>query len=111
MRDSEPLFIIVSSLRSLIIEDSIFINATNGVVGLGVINGALSSHQTIIIKNSLFQDNSAGTNAYGGTILSFLGSAQKGFQSSLDVLFSNNTFLNNQAPCKICILSTTLIMA
>ena len=96
MRDANR-FLDFLSFGNLMIEESRFINALRGAVRLAFVGENLTPNQTTI-RNCLFQNNSIETM---GSAFYFEGRTKTRDQFPLNILFINNTFLNNQARCKI----------
>ena len=96
MRDADD-FVYLFSFGNLMIEESRFINAREGAIHLEF-GSEISTPEMTTIRNCLFQNNKIQTI---GSAFLFRTSNQTKNVFALNVLFSNNTFLNNQAQCKI----------
>ena len=95
MRDSIH-FLNVGSFRNAMIEGCTFTNAYSGAVKFLFYDQNVNPNQTTF-RNCLFQNNN---NNDGGAAFSFIRHTETNEQLSFNVLFINNTFLNNHA-CKI----------
>ena len=103
---SANTFLVLFSFGNLIIEESHFINVRFSAIWFVFYADYITPNQTII-RNCLFED---GSSISIGAAFLYKGLITMRDQFSLNVLFVNTTFLNNQARSKIYTLLVTLLI-